>query len=74
MDDLAARLLDLASDSEPLLLTYGIVTQASPLLVQVGAATSGLACKKSANYTPVVADFVAVLQQGADRLVLFKVN
>jgi hypothetical protein len=66
--DLADVLMP-ASDG-PRMLQYGVVTQASPLLVRVGAATTGVAARRLASYTPTLSDFVAVLVSGADRLVL----
>lgn len=68
--DLVAVLLDTPDPGSG--LCYGIVTQASPLLVRVGAATTATACRRLATYTPTLADFVAVYVQGADRLVLGK--
>lgn len=51
-------------------LATGVVTQASPLLVQVGGATVGTPASCLASYTPVLDDFVVLLVQGADRVVL----
>lgn len=52
---------------------YGIVTQASPLLVKIGASTVAVSVHHLASYTPTVSDYVAVDVQGADRLVIGKV-
>lgn len=64
----------LAGDGDSLRLTYGVVVVDSPLSVRVGSAISGSPSSKLASYTPVVNDFVAVLVQGADRLVIGKVG
>lgn len=71
MNDLVAVL---AGKGQSARLTYGIVLVASPLSVRVGAAIAGAPCPKLASYTPTINDFVAVLVQGADRLVLGKVG
>jgi hypothetical protein len=54
-------------------MRYGVVTQVSPLLVQVGAATTAMPCKAVADYFPVLNDYVLVLVQGADRIVVASV-
>jgi hypothetical protein len=51
-------------------LVYGIVTQASPLLVRVGTATTATPAVPLREYSPRTGDYVAVLQQGRDRLVI----
>lgn len=66
--DLAEVLAAPADD--PLRLRQGVVTQASPLLVQVGGADTATSATTIATYAPVVGDVVSVLEQGADRLVL----
>ncbi|MEP7114758.1 MAG: hypothetical protein ABI862_15935 [Ilumatobacteraceae bacterium] len=72
IDPLVAAIL--TDTPTPDWLQYGTVTQASPLQVRVGAATTGLPCRRLASYTtPVAADFVAVLVVGADRVCLGKV-
>lgn len=52
----------------PVRLTYGVVTQASPLLVRVGAATTSTGMAQIVTYSAVAGDFVAIVEQGADRL------
>ena len=52
----------------------GVVTQAVPLLVAVGASTIGTPCAANWNYVPAVGDHVKVLVQGGDRVVMFKVR
>lgn len=55
----------------PLQLRFGVVTSASPLEVQIGSASSGQPARALTSYaTPVVNDVVAVLVQGADRVVI----
>lgn len=51
-------------------LLYGIVTDDSPLTVKVGASTVGQRATALGSYNPAVGDYVAVLVQGGDRLVL----
>lgn len=51
-------------------LRYGTVTQVSPLLVKVGAASIGQPCNRVASYQPVLNDYVSVIVQGADRVVV----
>lgn len=53
-----------------LTLRQGEVTQVSPLLVQVGAATTATAARALGSYAPAVGDIVSLLEQDADRLVL----
>lgn len=55
-------------------LTYGVVTQASPLLVMVGSSTVAISARRLGSYTPTLSDVVAVLVQDADRLVIGKVT
>lgn len=55
-------------------LKYGIVTQVSPLLVRVGAASTATACRAVTGFKAVLGAFVAVWVQGADRLVLGAVS
>lgn len=55
-------------------LTYGLVTQASPLLVQVGSSTVSVSARRLGSYTPTLSDVVALLVQDADRLVIGKVT
>lgn len=55
---------------EGAVLRQGTVTQASPLLVRVGAATTAVPATALATYAPVVDDVVSVLEQDGDRLVL----
>lgn len=67
--NLADALLD--REQEPgARLAYGVVVSATPLTVRVGAGTSATDAKALAAYTPTVGDYVAVLINGADRLVL----
>lgn len=75
MADLASVLLDAVTPpADPVRLSYGTVTVAAPLTVQVGASTLGLPCRRLDAYAaPVVGDYVAVLVVGADRLCLGKV-
>jgi len=71
--DLARAIMgppDAASTDPNCRLSYGTVTQVSPLLVKVGAATVGQPCSKVSGYTPVLADYVMVLVNGADRVAL----
>lgn len=65
-----AKLLRQPASALPLQLRLGVVTQASPLLVQIGSATTGQPARALTTYTPVLSDVVAVLVQGADRVVL----
>lgn len=58
----------------PVDLTYGVVTQASPLLVTVGASTTAVSLRKLTSYTPTLGDMVLVLVKGPDRVVLGKLN
>lgn len=69
-----ADLILAGRNGAPMQLATGIVTQASPLLVQVGGATAGTAAVCLTSYTPVVDDFVVVLVQGATRVVLGTVS
>lgn len=71
MDPLVAALLT-TDTASPDGMRFGIVTQAAPLLVRVGAAVTPTACRRLATYVPVLGDFVAVYVQGADRVALGK--
>ena len=52
-------------------MRQGVVTQASPLLVRVGAATTATPCSTLTSYAPRNAgDVVSVMVLGGDRLVL----
>jgi hypothetical protein len=51
-------------------MRIGVVTQASPLLVRVGAATTPAPASALGSYAPRVDDVVTLLEQGADRVVL----
>lgn len=73
MTDLARVLLgapDQKSVEPNAQLRYGTVTQVSPLLVKVGAASTGQPCNRVASYSPSLNDYVAVLVQGAERIVV----
>lgn len=55
----------------PLQLRFGVVTSTSPFEVQIGSATTGQPARALTSYaTPAVDDVVAVLVQGADRVVI----
>lgn len=73
MNDLVAVLLAVGGDGG-CRLTYGLVTQASPLLVKVGASSASVSARRIGSYSPTLSDVVAVLEQSADRLVLGKVT
>lgn len=51
-------------------MRLGIVTQASPLLVRVGAAATATPAAALGSYALAVNDVVVLLEQGADRVVL----
>lgn len=55
-------------------LTYGIVTASSPLAVMVGASTVGVLAQAISGASFTTGDYVAVVVQDADRLVLGKVT
>lgn len=55
---------------EGAVLRQGVVTQASPLLVRVGAATTAVPATALGAYVSVVGDVVSLLEQNGDRLVL----
>ena len=55
-------------------MRQGRVTQASPLLVAIGAATIGTPCACDASYSPAFGDQVKVLVQGGDRFVIGKIR
>lgn len=54
-------------------LRYGVVTQASPLKVQLGNASVGVETRRISSYTPTLSDQVAVLVAASDRLCLGKI-
>lgn len=75
MADLLSSLLgDPAERPQGLQLRRGIVTQAIPLLVRVGAATTAVACNAVSSYLPLVGDAVSVLVIDGDRLVVGNVG
>jgi hypothetical protein len=53
-----------------LAMRVGVVTQVSPLLVRVGAATTATPASALGSYAPRVDDVVTLIEQGADRVVL----
>ena len=55
-------------------LRMGIVTQANPLMVLVGAATTPMLCNALSSYMPTAGDTVSVLVISGDRLVLGNVG
>lgn len=55
---------------EGAVLRQGVVTQASPLLVRVGAATTAVPATALGSYVPIVGDVVSLLEQDGDRLVV----
>jgi hypothetical protein len=55
-------------------LVYGEVTQASPLEITAGAGTTAVQVSCLSGYAPRVGDYIAVLVNGADRLVLGAVD
>lgn len=76
-DDLARVIMgapDADSTDPTCQLRYGVVTQASPLLVKVGAATVGQPCGRVSNYQAIVGDYVLVLVRGPDRVVIDSVG
>ncbi|MEP7115111.1 MAG: hypothetical protein ABI862_17740 [Ilumatobacteraceae bacterium] len=70
MDPFVAALL--TPTPSPDGMRFGIVTQAAPLLVRVGAETTATACRRLASYVPVLGDFAVIYVQGADRVALGK--
>lgn len=69
--DLASALLGIPqATNQNLQLRQGVVTQVSPLLVRVGAATTAQPCNALAGYSARVGDVVSVLVVDGDRLVL----
>ena len=52
----------------------GTVTQVSPLLVKVGAATTGQPCRNAIADVIAVNDFVVVLLNGPDRIAISRVS
>lgn len=52
------------------MMRLGVVTQASPLLVRVGAASTAVRASALGSYAARVDDVVVLLEQGADRVVL----
>jgi hypothetical protein len=77
IDDVSAELDREQDKGDPTRLTYGIVTantDNSPLTVTVGGSTTSVPARKLAGYVPTVGEFVAILERGADRLVLGAVD
>ena len=72
MSDLASVLIgDPHDDDRVPQMRQGVVTQVSPLLVRVGAATTATPCSALTSYAPRNAgDVVSVMVLGGDRLVL----
>lgn len=72
MTDVASVLIGDPNDNDSRTphLRQGVVTQASPLLVRVGAAATATACRALSSYVPANGDSVAVLVIAGDRLVL----
>lgn len=72
MNDLAVVLLDRMAGPD-CVLRYGTVVTADPLTITVGASTVAVPAKSLAGYV-AVGSYIAVLEQGADRLVLGRVG
>ena len=68
-DPLVQALLD-TPDDDGKGWRLGTVTQVSPLLVKLGAATSGQPCRSAVEVGLRVGDFVVVLLNGPDRIVI----
>lgn len=71
--DLANRLAPRAETTPTPQILFGVVTQASPLLVRVGSALTGTSCNRMNSYTPVLSDYVVVIAQGPIRICMGKV-
>lgn len=67
-DPLTQALLNAPADGS--VWRLGTVTQVSPLLVQLGASTTGQPCRSSIDVPLAVGNFVVVLVNGADRVVV----
>lgn len=73
--DVAAAVRAVADrPAEPLHLSFGEVTSTSPFRVRLDTEVTATAAAKNHSYTPTLADRVAVLVQGADRVVLFRID
>lgn len=73
IEDLGAQLLTVPPSAGAALATRlrrGVVTQVSPLLVRVGAATTAVPATALNTYVPIANDVVSVLEVDGDRLVL----
>lgn len=66
---LVQALLD-SPDDDGKVWRLGTVTQVSPLLVKLGAATTGQPCRSAVEVGLAVNDFVVVLLNGPDRIVI----
>lgn len=69
----AARAVAARPDEE-LRLAFGDVTSVSPFRLRLDTEETATAAAKNHSYTPTLADRVAVLVQGADRVVLFRID
>ncbi len=75
MNDVEAELVSAVEEGDPTRNTYGVVSAISPALtVTVGASTVAVAATPLGSYRPRVGDYVAIIERGADRLVLGNVG
>lgn len=70
----AAAILAQRSRDEVLRMDFGTITATSPLAVVLDGETTATGASRNAGYSPTVDDRVAVLVQGADRVVMFAIQ